>query len=220
MRFSGNYLAAVCPRSSSPCHQLLIHNLKKQTSIRPLRKRIAGALRDVAFHPLKPWLVVAYTRGVRIYDLTAKQASPGVSGTSQALVKKLLGADSASSLDIHLSGGQLVVGAENSRLYFFDVELSSRVFKVFRAHAHAITHAAFHPSLPLLATSSLDGTVQVYHCRVYDDLATNPLIVPVKTLKVCESAKGATGGVAACAWHPKLPWLFTADRKGGCYLWR
>lgn len=61
----GNYLVAVCPGSSAPSNQLLIHNIKKQRSIKPLRRRGPGALRDAAFHPQKPWLVVAYTRGLR-----------------------------------------------------------------------------------------------------------------------------------------------------------
>ncbi|KAL8439511.1 hypothetical protein Efla_001442 [Eimeria flavescens] len=202
----GNYLAAVCPGSSSPHHQLLIHNLKKQTSIRPFRKRGPGALRDVVFHPDKPWLVVAYTRGLRIYDLAAKQTSPGVPGSRQALVKKLLGADSATSVDVHQSGSHLIVGGENGKLYVFDIELSARVFKIFRSHAQAITQAVFHPALPLMATSSLDGTVQIYHFRTFEDLSQNALIVPVKTIQVCQDSKAA----AAAA----------ADRTGGCHLWR
>ncbi|XP_026191068.1 ribosome biogenesis protein BOP1 [Cyclospora cayetanensis] len=181
----GNYLVSVCPGSSSPSNQLLIHNIRKQKSIKPLRRRGPGALKDAAFHPKEPWLIVAYTRGLRIYDLAAKQQSAGLPGTRQALLKKLIGVESVSSVSVHPSGSQLLVGGENSKLYFFDLELSKRVFKVFRAHKHAISSVAFHETLPLMASSSMDGTVQVYHCRVYDDLMTNPLIVPVKTLKVC-----------------------------------
>ncbi|OEH78863.1 ribosome biogenesis protein bop1 [Cyclospora cayetanensis] len=155
----------------------------------------------------------------RIYDLAAKQQSAGLPGTRQALLKKLIGVESVSSLSVHPSGSQLLVGGENSKLYFFDLELSKRVFKVFRAHKHAISSVAFHQTLPLMASSSMDGTVQVYHCRVYDDLMTNPLIVPVKTLKVCADATQG-GGVTTCFWHPTLPWLFTGDRTGACSLWR
>lgn len=73
------------------------------------------------------------------------------------------GVDAATSVDVHPSGGQLIVGGENMKLYFYDIELSSRVFKILRAHTRAITTAVFHPTMPLMATSSYDGCVS---CRL------------------------------------------------------
>ena len=34
-----------------------------------------------------------------------------------------------------------------------------------------------------MATASDDGSVHVFHSKVYDDFVTNPLLVPVKKLK-------------------------------------
>jgi ribosome biogenesis protein ERB1 len=50
----------------------------------------------------------------------------------------------------------------------------------------------------LFASSSDDGTAHVFHGRVYADLMTNPLIVPVKILR----------GHKVSVWHPTAPALW------------
>ena len=71
---------------------------------------------------------------------------------------------------------------------------------------------SFHRAYPLCASASDDGLVHVYHSMVYDDLMTNPLIVPVKVLK----GHAVTGGLGVlhCVFHPTQPWLFTAGADG------
>ncbi|CAD7922809.1 unnamed protein product [Amoebophrya sp. A120] len=66
---------------------------------------------------------------------------------------------------------------------------------------------------PLMCTASDDGSVHVFHARVYNDFVTNPLIVPVKKLQ------GHTKGVMDCVWHPTHPWVFTAGADGQAFLW-
>jgi ribosome biogenesis protein ERB1 len=47
---------------------------------------------------------------------------------------------------------------------------------------------AYHRTYPLFASSSDDGTAHVFHGMVYNDLMTNPLLVPLKVgQKVIES---------------------------------
>jgi len=70
-----------------------------------------------------------------------------------------------------------------STAYRYDLDLSTRPYKALRYHTYAVRGAAFHNSYPLFASSSDDGTAHVFHGRVYADLMTNPLIVPVKILK-------------------------------------
>lgn len=41
----------------------------------------------------------------------------------------------------------------------------------------------YHKRLPLFASCSDDGSIQIFHGMVYNDLLQNPLIVPVKILK-------------------------------------
>lgn len=94
-------------------------------------------------------------------------------------------------------------------------------------HAPLATHksprvycnaATFHASYPLMATASDDGSVHVFHARVFNDYLQNPLIVPVKILRGHEvSAEGL--GVLDAAFHPNQPWLFTAGADKTIKLW-
>ena len=62
-----------------------------------------------------------------------------------------------------------------------------------------------------MATCSDDGTVQVFHAKVFDDLTTNPSIVPVKRLT-------STPRCLDCAFHPTQPWLFSGSADGSVKL--
>ncbi|KYF38960.1 putative ribosome biogenesis protein BOP1 [Toxoplasma gondii ARI] len=214
----GTYLIAMCPGSASPSQQCSVHSLEKQKTIHPIRRAAGGHMKAAVFHATKPWLIVAYHKGIRIFDLHSNKKVGPKGGKHQALVRKLVGAEAISSIDVHPSGEQIIAGAENRRLYIFDLELSSRVYKIMRSHKGAITCACLHPSFPLMCTASADGTVQIYHFKVFNDLITNPLIVPVRTLRVVEEPQ-KNGGVLCCMWHPTQPWLVTADRSGQCSLW-
>jgi ribosome biogenesis protein ERB1 len=66
----------------------------------------------------------------------------------------------------------------------------------------------FHRSYPLFATCADDGKVHVFHATVYDDLLTNPMIVPVKILHAHEPVNDL--GVLDCCFHPTQPFLFSA----------
>ena len=71
----------------------------------------------------------------------------------------------------------------------------------------AVRSVAFHNHYPLMASASDDGTIQIFHSRIYTDLVTNPLIVPVKILRGHEIVGEL--GVLGCTWHPTQPWVFT-----------
>lgn len=116
-----------------------IHQTSKRHSQAPFKK-VKGSVQRVAFHPLKPHFFVAVRRisfsiltlpietcqqtqrYVRIYDLSA-----------QELIKTLMpGIRWISSLDIHPSGDHLIVGGYDRRLCWFDLDLSSKPYKVLR----------------------------------------------------------------------------------------
>ena len=79
-----------------------------------------------------------------------------------------------------------------------------------RYHQKAVRSVHFHPQYPLFATASDDGKVHVFHSMVYNDLLTNPLIVPVKILHAHQPIPGSALGVLDCAFHPTQPFLFSA----------
>ncbi|XP_034776774.2 ribosome biogenesis protein bop1 isoform X1 [Acipenser ruthenus] len=191
----GDYLASVMPDNGNT--QVLIHQLSKRRSQNPFRKN-KGLVQCVAFHPSRPAFFVATQRYVRVYNLI-----------KQELTKKLLAnCKWVSSMAIHPGGDNVICGSYDSRLTWFDLDLSTKPYKVLRHHKKALRGVAFHKSYPLFASASDDGSVIVCHGMVYNDLLQNPLIVPVKVLKGHEITRDL--GVLDVAFHPTQPWVFSS----------
>ncbi|KDQ17161.1 hypothetical protein BOTBODRAFT_53335 [Botryobasidium botryosum FD-172 SS1] len=200
----GDYLSSV--GSTDGQGAIWIHQISKRHSQSPFKK-IKGSVQRVLFHPVKPHFFVATQRYVRIYDLAA-----------QKLLKTLLpGIRWISSLDVHPSGDHLIVGGYDRKLCWFDLELSDKPYKVMRYHSRAIRSLHFHPTYPLFASSSDDGTIQVFHARVYNDLLTDPLIVPLKVLRGHHIKEGL--GVLEIKWCTNQPWLVSAGSDGSLRVW-
>ncbi|KZV48667.1 hypothetical protein F511_10353 [Dorcoceras hygrometricum] len=191
----GDYLSTLAPSGES--RSVLIHQLSKKLTQRiPFRTK--GIPVSTAFHPTRSIFFTATKKNVRVYDLL-----------KQKLVKKLdAGVREISSIAIHPSGDNAIVGSKDGKLCWFDMDLSSRPYKVLRCHSKDITGVAYHRSYPLFASCSDDCTAYVFHGMVYSDLNQNPLIVPLEILRGHASADGR--GVLDCKFHPKQPWLFTA----------
>lgn len=122
-----------------------------------------------------------------------------------------------SSMDVHPSGDHIIVGGYDRKLCWFDLELSQKPYKVLRYHTRAIRALRFHATQPLFASASDDGTIQVFHTRVYSDLMTDPLIVPLKVLRGHQVAEGL--GVLDVAWSEQLAWLASAGADGSVRMW-
>ncbi|KAJ8086374.1 Ribosome biogenesis protein erb1 [Marasmius tenuissimus] len=200
----GDYMASV----SSGGNQggVWIHQISKRHSQAPFKK-VKGNVQLVQFHPLKPHFFVATQQYVRMYNLS-----------EQKLIKTLMpGIKWISSMDIHPSGDHLIVGGYDRKLCWFDLELSDKPYKVLRYHSRAIRSLQFHPTYPLFASSSDDGSIQIFHARVYSDLMTDPLIVPLKILRGHELANGL--GVLQVKWCSRHPWLVSAGADGAVNVW-
>ncbi|KAL0949577.1 hypothetical protein HGRIS_009626 [Hohenbuehelia grisea] len=197
----GDYLASVSSGGG-----VWMHQITKRHSQEPF-KRVRGAVQLVLFHPTKPHFFVATQQYVRVYNLM-----------EQKLLKTLQpGIKWISSMDVHPSGDHLIVGGYDRKLCWFDLELSDKPYKVLRYHSRAIRSLHFHPSYPLFASSSDDGTVQIFHARVYNDLMTDPLIVPLKILRSHSIKDGL--GVLQVKWCSRQPWLVTGGADGNAMVW-
>ncbi|KAK4438349.1 Ribosome biogenesis protein BOP1 [Sesamum alatum] len=176
---------------------VLIHQLSKRLTQRiPFKTK--GIPVSTAFHPTRSIFFTATKKDVRVYDLL-----------KQKLIKKLeAGVREISSIAIHPGGDNAIVGSKDGKLCWFDMDLSSRPYRVLRCHPKDITRVAYHRSYPLFASCSDDCTAYVFHGMVYSDLNQNPLIVPLEILRGHSSADGR--GVLDCKFHPRQPWLFTA----------
>ena len=200
----GDYLASVAPDGRAGA--VLVHQVSRRLTQRPFSKS-KGRVNCVRFHPSKPVLFVAADSGVRVYDLA-----------QQSLLRKLMtGSGRVVALDVHPGGDNCLVGTSDDRVLWFDMDLSTKPYKTVRGHGGPVRAVAFHPRHPLFASAADDARVQVFHGRVYADLLSNPLLVPLKVLaghRVTDSS-----GVQALAFHPRQPWLFTAGADGRVLLW-
>ncbi|CCM02832.1 uncharacterized protein FIBRA_04944 [Fibroporia radiculosa] len=200
----GDYLSSVSGSESQGA--VWIHQLSRRHSQAPFRK-VKGSIQLVLFHPTKPHFFVATQRYVRLYNLA-----------EQKLLKTLIpGIRWISSMDVHPSGDHLIVGGYDRKLCWFDLELSEKPYKILRYHTRALRSLHFHPTYPLFASCSDDGSVQIFHARVYNDLMTNPLIVPLKILRGHQVKDGL--GVLQVKWCPRQPWLISAGADGEVAVW-
>ncbi|XP_077404507.1 ribosome biogenesis protein bop1 [Vanacampus margaritifer] len=192
----GDYLASVMPDHSSH-QQVLIHQLSSRRSQNPFRRN-KGLVQCVCFHPLRPYLLVATQRSVRIYNLLKQEMSKKLQANSKWI----------SSMAVHPGGDHVICGSYDCRLSWFDLDLSTKPYKMLRHHKKAVRAVAYHRGYPLFASASDDGSVIVCHGTVYNDLLQNPLIVPVKVLKGHMVSHEL--GVLDVTFHPSQPWVFSS----------
>ncbi|KAL0961920.1 hypothetical protein UPYG_G00333380 [Umbra pygmaea] len=192
----GDYLSSVMPANSSSL-QVLIHQVSRRRTQNPFRRN-KGLVQCVSFHPVRPYFFVATQRYVRVYNLI-----------KQELTKKLTAnCKWISSMAIHPGGDNLICGSYDCRLAWFDLDLSTKPYKMLRHHKKALRGVAYHKHYPLFASGADDGTVIVCHGMVYNDLLQNPLIVPVKVLKGHQVTHDL--GVLDVTFHPTQPWVFSS----------
>jgi ribosome biogenesis protein ERB1 len=200
----GDYFTTIAPEFGAASVQ--IHLLSKKQSQQPFKKN-KGLVVKAMFHPTKPHLMVATQRYVRVYDLQ-----------KQELLKKLMsGVQWISSMDLHPNGDHVIVGSYDKRLCWWDLDLGLKPYRTLRYHKKALRSVAFHPQYPLFASSSDDGTIQVFHGMVYSDMLTNPLIVPVKILRAHQPVDSL--GALHIQWHPTQPWIISSGADGSIKLW-
>ncbi|MBZ3876676.1 Ribosome biogenesis protein BOP1 [Sciurus carolinensis] len=108
--------------------------------------------------------------------------------------------------------GDNICGSYDSKLVWFDLDLSTKPYKVLRHHRKALWTVASHPRYPLFVLGSEDGSVIICHGMVYDDLLQNPLLVSVKVLKGHVLTRDL--GVLDVVFHPMQPRVFSSGADG------
>uniref|UniRef100_A0A4W4E650 Ribosome biogenesis protein BOP1 n=1 Tax=Electrophorus electricus TaxID=8005 RepID=A0A4W4E650_ELEEL len=152
----GDYLACVMPDDGSSL-QVVIHQVSRRRTQNPFHRN-KGAVQCVSFHPSRPYFLVATQRYVRVYNLI-----------KQELTKKLMAnCKWISSMAVHPGGDNVICGSYDCRLAWFDLDLSTKPYKVLRHHKKALRGVAYHKHYPLFASGSDDGTVIVCHGMVYN----------------------------------------------------
>ncbi|CAL1539984.1 unnamed protein product [Lymnaea stagnalis] len=192
----GDYFATV-QQDGSKSQAVLIHQLSRRQTQAPFSKP-KGLVQRVIFHPVHPYFFVATQQHIRIYNLV-----------KQELHKKLqANCKYISSIDIHPGGDNIIIGSYDSRLCWFDLDLSTKPYQTLKYHKKALRQVAFHKHYPLFASASDDGSVIVSHGKVYSDQLLNPLIVTVKVLRGHKTTNHIS--VLDCKFHPTQPWIFSS----------
>ncbi|NWT12066.1 BOP1 protein, partial [Vireo altiloquus] len=200
----GDYWSSVVRNPGG--RQVLIHQSSRRRSQDPFRKN-PGSIQCVRFHPLRPFFLVASQRSVRVYNLLRQELAKKLRSNCQWI----------SSMAVHPGGDNVICGSYDSKLVWFDLDLSTEPYRVLRHHRRALRSVAFHSRYPLFASGSDDGSVIVCHGMVYNDLLQNALLVPLKVLK--GHAPTLDLGVLDVAFHPRQPWLFSAGADGTVRLY-
>lgn len=102
-------------------NSVLIHLLSRAQSQSPFLK-LKNVVQRACFHPTKPFFFVATQRHIRVYNLAKHELSKRLQSGVQQI----------SSLDIHPQGDSLIVGSYDQRVCWFDMDLSTRPYKVLR----------------------------------------------------------------------------------------
>mmetsp|Transcript_22328 Transcript_22328/g.43433 ORF Transcript_22328/g.43433 Transcript_22328/m.43433 type:complete len:536 (+) Transcript_22328:1-1608(+) len=191
----GDYLAAA--GSDSTALSVQIHRVTRCRTHVPFSKS-KGFVQQVAFHPNKPFFFVVTKRHIRVYNLV-----------KQEMVKKMTcPARWISSISIHPAGDNLIVGSYDCRVCWYDMDLSTRPYKTLKYHKKAVRQVDFSKTYPIFASGSDNGKLHIFHGKVFDDLLTNPMIVPVKIINAHDPVDGL--GILDCEYHPNQPWIFSS----------
>jgi len=182
------------------------------------------SVNSVAFHPMEPLLATGSN------DNTAKLWSFNPNGSaannmSATCVATLRGhCHWVSSVAFHPKLPLLATGSwdNTAKLWRFNPHGSARdnmsatCEAYLMGHTHVVTSVAFHPTLPILATGSLDRTAKLWSFNPHGTKEDNMSAICVATLggEHCHIR-----GITTVTFHPKLPLLATTSYDITAKLW-
>ena len=186
--------------------QVFIHSLTKMTHQLPI-SHIKGNANCISFHPNKPFFIVATNSNIFIYNLQ-----------KQELIRKFISnLNTITKISLHKNGNDLIAGDKSGKVAWFQLELSSKPYKLMDYHQDKIKAIDFNNNYPLFLSCSRNGKLLVYYGKVNDEELIDPLIVPLKVLKT-NNANGKNLFTCAC-FHPKQIWIFSGGEDGKIRLW-
>ena len=193
--------------------QVYIHSLTKMTHQLPI-SHIKGNANCISFHPNKPYFIVATNSNIFVYNLQ-----------KQELIRKFISnLNTINKISIHKNGNDLIAGDKSGKVAWFQLELSSKPFKLMDYHQDKIKAVEFNNNFPLFLSCSRNGKLVVYYGKVNDEELIDPLIVPLKVLRINNNEKDENNNTKnklfTCAcFHPKQIWIFSGGEDGKIRMW-
>ena len=186
--------------------QVFIHSLTKMTHQLPI-SHIKGNANCISFIPNKPHFIVATNSNLFVYNLQ-----------KQELIKKFISnLNTIHRICLHKNGKDLIAGDKSGKVAWFQLEFSTKPFKLMDYHQDKIKSVDFNDNYPLFLSCSGNGKLLVYHGKVNEEELIDPLIVPLKVLKT-NNVQGSNEFTCAC-FHPKQIWIFSGGQDGKIRLW-
>ena len=207
----GDYFGTLSKNSQGKT-QVYIHSLTKMTHQLPI-SHIKGNANCISFHPNKPYFIVATNSNIFVYNLQKQELSR----------KFISNLNTINRISIHKNGNDLIAGDKSGKVAWFQLELSSKPFKLMDYHQDKIKSVEFNNSFPLFLSCSRNGKLVVYYGKVNEEELVDPLIVPLKVLKInTNDTEGNNKGnkLFTCAcFHPNQIWIFSGGEDGKIRMW-
>ena len=210
----GDYFATLSKNAQGKT-QVYIHSLTKMTHQLPI-SHIKGNANCISFHPNKPYFIVATNSNIFIYNLQKQELSR----------KFISNLNTINKISLHKNGNDLIAGDKSGKVAWFQLELSSKPFKLMDYHQDKIKSVEFNNNFPLFLSCSRNGKLVVYYGKVNDEELIDPLIVPLKVLKINNNEKNEENkniiknNLFTCAcFHPKQIWIFSGGEDGKIRMW-
>ena len=208
----GDYFATLSKNAQGKS-QVYIHSLTKMTHQLPI-SHIKGNANCISFHPNKPYFIVATNSNIFVYNLQ-----------KQELTRKFISnLNTINKISLHKNGNDLIAGDKSGKVAWFQLELSSKPFKLMDYHQDKIKAVEFNNNFPLFLSCSRNGKLVVYYGKVNEEELVDPLIVPLKVLKIGNTDKNMENTnknkLLTCAcFHPKQIWIFSGGEDGKIRMW-
>lgn len=179
--------------SGSKISEICVHQVSTKISQRLF---IEGnkTISKTMFHPLKPYLLIASKEHIIVYDLKVQQI----------FRKFAFEFTRVTTMDLHPSGEHFLVGCENGKLYWYNIELSSEPERSI-SFSKSVVSLSFHRIYPLFLLELSDSSVQIFSCFVIG-LLSGVSIQPLKTIR--ESSLEIFQESHQSVFHSTQPWLF------------
>jgi WD40 repeat protein len=181
----------------------------------------SSSVYSIAFHPTAPLLATgSYDRTVRLWLLS--------SDNSSATCVAILDSDKeghsgpVTSVAFHPTAPLLATGSDDNTVKLWQLSSDNTSADCVatldrengcKGHSGNVYSVAFHPTAPLLATSSIDDTIKLWQLSSDNSSATC-----VATLD--KSNEGHSSSVLSVAFHPKAPLLATSSADNTVKLWK
>ena len=84
------------------------------------------------------------------------------------LSRKISIPKTATCASLHKNGGHILVGSDVGKVYWFDIEITSKPIKILNYHTSTVQEVQFHPKKSVFVSCAEDGSVVLSHGKIFE----------------------------------------------------